>query len=85
MSANAWRSNFQESEFRKIEGTQTPCNLYFGDTFMGEAARSKPAIVPPMTRPSAHAKETLNPPPKHWRFPPLGSGGINEPVKERIL
>jgi hypothetical protein len=52
-------------------------------TFMGEAARSKPATLPPMTRPSAHAKETLNPPVR-WRFPPLGSGGKNEPIKERI-
>jgi hypothetical protein len=50
---------------------------------MGEAARSKPATLPPMTRPSAHAKETLNPPVR-WRFPPLGSGGKNEPIKERI-
>jgi hypothetical protein len=27
MSANAWRSDFQEPEFRKTEGTQTLCNL----------------------------------------------------------
>jgi len=51
---------------------------------MGEAARSKPATVPPMTHPLAHAKETLNPQ-VHWRFSPLGSHGENEPIKERIL
>jgi hypothetical protein len=51
---------------------------------MGEATRSKPVTVPPMTHPLAHAKETLNPP-VHWRFPPLGSGGKNERIKERML
>jgi hypothetical protein len=51
---------------------------------MGEAARSKPATVPPMTRLLAHAKGTLNPP-VHWRFPPLGLGGKNEPIKEENL
>jgi hypothetical protein len=72
---------FKNQNFEDYKGTKH--SLIRENTCKGEAARSKPATLPPMTRPSAHAKETLNPPVR-WRFPPLGSGGKNEPIKERI-
>jgi hypothetical protein len=72
---------FKNQNFKDYKGTKH--SLIRETTCMGEAARSKPATLPPMTRPSAHAKETLSPP-VCGRFPPLASCGKNDPIKERI-
>jgi len=53
------------------------------DTCIGEAATRRPATLPPMTRPSVAAKETLSPPVR-WRAPPPVSCRRYEPDKERI-
>lgn len=49
---------------------------------MGLAAVSKPAMPPPITRPSGPASETLKPPVRF--FPVLVSWTVNDPDKDNI-
>ena len=49
---------------------------------MGLAATSKPAMPPPMTRPSGPAKETLKPPVRLLAL--LVSLTVNDPDKDNI-
>lgn len=51
-------------------------------TWRGPAAVNKPAIPPPITRPSGPANETLNPP-VLLLIPPL-SVTVNDPDKDNI-
>lgn len=61
-----------------FDGIWMGWTLFF--TWTGLAARSKPATPPPMTRPSALAKETLIPP-DLLLVPPF-SDGMNDPDNE---